>query len=117
MFKNKITKEQVYILKRNYPPIAKRLKGIRLKKGISQKKLGVAAGIDPNSASARINQYERGKHMPDFYTLNKLAEVLKITILYFYAEDSLDATFLKSYSKLTFRQKEKIFPKNNVSFL
>jgi transcriptional regulator with XRE-family HTH domain len=41
-------------------------KEARLRAGISQEKLGVLAGIDEASASARMNQYERGKHTPDF---------------------------------------------------
>ena len=43
--------------------IALRLKEARLRLGLSQEKLGVLAGIDEFSASARINQYERGKHV------------------------------------------------------
>lgn len=66
---------------------AKRLKQARLRIGISQEKLGVLAGIDEFSASARINQYERGKHVPDLHTLERLAEVLKTPAPYFYASD------------------------------
>jgi len=45
---------------------SRRMKAAREKLGISQTELGVRAGIDEFCASARINQYERGKHMPDF---------------------------------------------------
>ena len=67
--------------------IAKRLKQARNKIGLSQEQLGVLAGIDEYSASARINQYERGKHQPDFQTLERLAGVLKTPAPYFYASD------------------------------
>ena len=40
--------------------LIKRLKEARLRSGLSQEKLGVLAGIDEASASARMNQYERG---------------------------------------------------------
>ena len=50
--------------------------------------LGVRAGIDEFSSSARINQYERGKHMPDFLTVCNLAKVFGVPAAYFYAEDN-----------------------------
>jgi|SRR6185437_13968966 len=67
-------------------PVAKRLKEARLAAGLSQKSLGIAAGIDEFSASARMNQYETGKHTPDYSTLARIAKVLKILAAYFYAE-------------------------------
>jgi DNA-binding XRE family transcriptional regulator len=39
-----------------------RLKEARIAAGLSQERLGVVAGIEEASASARMNQYERGKH-------------------------------------------------------
>lgn len=38
----------------------KRLKEARTAAGLSQKKLGIAAGIDEFVASTRINRYEKG---------------------------------------------------------
>ena len=67
--------------------IAKRLREARERKGLSQKALGIAAGIDEFSASPRINQYERGKHVPDLLTLEKLASVLAVPVAYFLADD------------------------------
>ena len=46
--------------------LTKRLKEARLRAGLSQEKLGILAGIDEASASVRMNQYEKGKHTPDF---------------------------------------------------
>lgn len=67
-----------------------RLKEARLRKGISQQKLGVLAGIDEATASARMNQYERGIHVPDFELVCRLAEVLSVPSCYFYTvEDEL----------------------------
>ncbi|WP_366931802.1 hypothetical protein [Paraburkholderia xenovorans] len=34
-----------------------RLKEARLRAGLSQKKLGIVAGLDPSVASTRINRY------------------------------------------------------------
>jgi transcriptional regulator with XRE-family HTH domain len=67
-----------------------RLKEARLRAGISQQKLGILAGIDEATASARMNQYERGIHTPDFALACKLAEVLNVPACYFYTvEDDL----------------------------
>lgn len=62
----------------------------RLKAKLSQQRLGVVAGIDEATASARINQYERGLHTPDFDLACRLAVVLDIPACYFYTiEDDL----------------------------
>ncbi|MGR2856575.1 helix-turn-helix transcriptional regulator [Erwinia sp. 1181_3] len=67
-----------------------RLKEARVRKGISQQKLGVLAGIDEATASARMNQYERGIPVPDFELMCRLAEVLSVPSCYFYTvEDEL----------------------------
>ena len=48
-------------------PIAKRLKKSRLNAKLSQKKLGILAGIDEFSSSARMNQYEKNNLLIVFY--------------------------------------------------
>ncbi|WP_115701845.1 helix-turn-helix domain-containing protein [Legionella sainthelensi] len=68
-------------------PLPKRLKEARTAAGMSQKQLGIAAGMDEFSASPRINQYETGKHTPDFLTLKRIAMVLSVPTAYFYAEE------------------------------
>jgi transcriptional regulator with XRE-family HTH domain len=55
---------------------ATRLKEARKRAGLSQERLGVLAGIDEMSASARMNQYKRGKHEPHFSLVERLAKVL-----------------------------------------
>lgn len=82
-------------------PVKKRLKEARIRKGISQKSLGILIGIDEFVASARMNQYETGKHIPDYYTLKKIADVFKVPTAYFYAEDDNLADFLKNYLNST----------------
>ena len=76
-------------------PVAKRIKEARTAAGLSQKQLGIKAGIDPSTASARMNQYERGTHIPNFSTLKKIAQVLKLPTCYFYAEEDRLAQLLK----------------------
>ena len=76
---------------------ARRLKEARLRIGLSQERLGVLAGIDEASASARMNQYERSKHEPDWLTVQRLASVLDVPVAYLYAEDDAMAEMLLLY--------------------
>jgi transcriptional regulator with XRE-family HTH domain len=75
--------------------VARRLREARERKGLSQKALGIAAGIDEFSASPRVNQYERGKHTPDLLTLQNLAVVLMVPVPYFFVDDDLLAEILQ----------------------
>ena len=81
-------------------PIANRLKQARLTAQLSQKKLGILAGIDEFSSSARMNQYETGKHIPDFLTLKNIAHILLVPTAYFYTEDDSLAELLFLYHNL-----------------
>lgn len=67
--------------------LIKRLKEARLRAGLSQYKLGVLAGVDEASSSARMNQYEKGKHQPDLETVKRIAKVLDVPVAYLYAEE------------------------------
>lgn len=87
---------------------ARRMKTARERLGISQMELGVRAGIDEYSASARINQYERGKHTPDTSTARNLAKVLGVPAAYFYADDDNLAELIVSYGKLKPTEKREL---------
>ena len=77
-----------------------RLKQARLAAGLSQKMLGIEAGIDAFVASTRINRYELGIHKPDLLTVRKLAGVLKVPVAFFYADtDDAIADLLFKYGK------------------
>lgn len=84
-------------------PLPKRLKEARIAAGLSQKQLGISAGVDEFSASPRINQYETGKHAPDFSTLKRIALILTVPTAYFYAEEDELAQIIK-----LFHQKNKL---------
>ncbi|QHE84807.1 helix-turn-helix transcriptional regulator [Hydrogenophaga sp. BPS33] len=84
---------------------AKRLKAARLAAKISQERLGVLAGIDEMSASARMNQYERGKHAPDYTMVHRLSTVLDVPEAYFYAAADDEATLLLKFHRLTAPQR------------
>ena len=90
----------------NTSVITKRLHEARTVAGISQKQLGIAAGIDEFSASPRINQYERGVHVPDFATLERLALVLNVPTPYFYTRDEALAKLILRYGQMSATEKE-----------
>ncbi len=80
--------------------LAHRLKQARLRAGLSQEKLGKLAGIDPMSASARMNQYERGKHAPDYQLMCRVAEILMMPVSWFYTEDDEQARLQEIFFQL-----------------
>lgn len=86
--------------------IARRLKEARLAAGLSQERLGVMAGIDEFSASARMNQYERGVHLPNPQLISKIADLLSVPTGYFYTEDDQLATLLQAYGTMNQRQRK-----------
>lgn len=86
-------------------PFPQRLKEARLAKGLSQQGLGMLLGMDNNTASARMNQYERGKHSPDYPTLKRMADELGVPVSYFFCEDDLSAELVSVFERLTADQK------------
>ena len=81
-----------------------RLKQARLAAGLSQKMLGIEAGIDEFVASTRINRYELGVHRPDLLTVRKLAKALDVPVAFFFAdEDDELAELLLIYGKAKVR--------------
>ncbi|ASY75169.1 helix-turn-helix domain-containing protein [Pectobacterium polaris] len=80
---------------------SQRLKDARLLRGLSQKGLGIAAGIDEFVASARINRYEKGVHEANLVTASRLAEALDVPLAYFYATDDNLARMILTFSELS----------------
>jgi transcriptional regulator with XRE-family HTH domain len=87
---------------------SKRLMEARLRMGYTQAQLGVLAGIDEFSASARMNQYERGVHAPDYGMSRRLAEVLEIPTSFFFEEDDLLAALILNYGGLKAQQRKQL---------
>jgi transcriptional regulator with XRE-family HTH domain len=77
-----------------------RLKQARLAAGLSQKQLGIQAGIDEFVASTRINRYELGVHMPDYLTAQNLAKVLGVSAAFLYAPEDDVAELIFGYGSL-----------------
>lgn len=83
---------------------ARRLRQAREACGLSQKQLGIAAGLDPFVASARINRYETGMHEPNSWTATQLAKALGMSAAYFYAEDDRLAKMIEVFHRLPKRE-------------
>ncbi|QYJ93641.1 helix-turn-helix domain-containing protein [Shewanella spartinae] len=75
-------------------PLPQRLKRARKAMGISQKQLGILLGMEPGTASARMNHYEKGKHTPDYATLKAMADELGVPVAYFFCESESTAKLL-----------------------
>jgi transcriptional regulator with XRE-family HTH domain len=79
--------------------VARRLRQAREELGLSQKDLGIRAGIDPSVASPRINQYEQATHAPNVKVLGQLASVLDRPLAFFYAVDDDLAALVTAYHR------------------
>jgi transcriptional regulator with XRE-family HTH domain len=86
----------------------KRMKEARTAAGLSQEMLGVLAGIDEMSSSARMNQYERGKHQPDFSMVERIAAVLNVPESYLYCKDEELAAILVDVHRLAPTEKAQV---------
>lgn len=85
-----------------------RLKAARLAAGLSQKQLGIRAGLDEFVASTRINRYEVGVHEPDLSMAQRLAEVLGVPLAYFYAQDERLARWILGFATLSSTQQDAV---------
>ena len=78
-------------------PFPRRLRARREIVGLSQAELGIRSGMDPGVSSARINQYERGRHAPKFETATKIAQVLGVPVAYLYCGDDALAEWILAF--------------------
>nr|WP_314901837.1 helix-turn-helix transcriptional regulator [uncultured Deefgea sp.] len=96
-------------------PFPARLKEARTIKGLTQLQLGLKLGMDTNSASARMNQYEKGKHAPDYDTMKRTADELGVPVAYFFCESQTDAQLVKTISHLSENDKKKLLEQLQVA--
>lgn len=89
-------------------PLPRRLRHIRKKQGITQEELGYKLGMEPAGASARISQYETGKHAPDYATVKRIADALQAPVAYFYCEDDLLAEIVVQVARYSSATKREI---------
>lgn len=85
-----------------------RLKQARTQAGLSQEQLGIEAGLDPMSASTRMNRYELGHRAPNFELVEAFARILNIPAPYFYARDEQLARLLLAFGRMKASEKVKL---------
>lgn len=83
----------------------RRLKEARTAAGLSQKQLGIQAGLDPFVASPRINRYELGVHKADYKIVQRLSHILDVPPGYFYTEDDALAELMVIYHRLSVKKR------------
>lgn len=76
----------------------RRLRQARLRAALPQDKLGVLAGLEESSSSARISRYESGIHEPPVRFAEALAKVLGISAAFFYCGDDRLAEMIMLYA-------------------
>lgn len=85
---------------------------LRVKKPRSPRKnLGVKIGMEPSSASGRMNHYEKGRHVPDIGTLERMAEELDVPLNYFFCRNELSAELACIIDKLSDEEKAALIAK------
>lgn len=85
-----------------------RLKTARERLELSQRDLGIRAGLDPFVASTRINRYELGVHQPDMATAERLATALAVPTAYLFAGDERLARMILAFDQMTAAEKDRI---------
>lgn len=85
--------------KTSLPVYSRRLREAREAYDISQRDLGIRAGIDEFVASTRINRYEQGVHQPALRIQQRLAAALGMPLAYFYAEDDELARLIAGFGR------------------
>lgn len=85
-----------------------RLKQARALRQLSQKELGIQAGLDPFVASTRINRYELGVHEPDMATIERLAAALSVPTAYLFADDERLARMILAFDQLPASEKDRL---------
>ncbi|MCK2579723.1 helix-turn-helix domain-containing protein [Escherichia coli] len=66
--------------------------------------MGIRIGMEPSSASGRMNHYEKGRHTPDIDTLKRMADELGVPINYFFCENDITAELACLIAKMTEQQ-------------
>ncbi|MFT4927553.1 MAG: transcriptional regulator with XRE-family HTH domain [Phenylobacterium sp.] len=92
-------------------PLPIRLKQARTAAKISQKELGLRLGMDDNTASSRMNHYEKGRHTPDYQTLKRIADELGVPVSYFFCKSDQTAQLICLIERLGEGDKSQLIEK------
>lgn len=81
---------------------------------MSQYQLGVLAGLEESSSSARMSRYESGIHEPPLQFAQTLATILGISPAYFYCPDDQLAEMILIYSLAPTAKRVEIYKIVNI---
>ncbi len=71
--------------------------------------------MEDSTASARMNQYEKGKHAPDYQTMQRIAKELGLPVAFFYCDDEVLAQLLCLIAKLSNEKQRELLVSLNAS--
>ena len=86
----------------------RRLRQARLRAGLPQDRLGVLAGLEESSSSARISRYESGVHEPPLKFAEELGKVLKVPMAFLYCNDDRLANIILAYTELSEENRQQL---------
>ncbi|TKF93811.1 helix-turn-helix transcriptional regulator, partial [Vibrio sp. F13] len=66
---------------------------------------------EQSSASGRMNHYEKGRHVPDIGTLERMAEELDVPLNYFFCRSELSAELACAIDKMSDEEKAVLLEK------
>ncbi len=95
--------------------IGVRLKAARVRHGLSQERLGLDAGLEAESASARMNRYEVGARVPPLELMERVAKVLGVPTSYFYETDDLVAELILTVGALCQSERVKLLERAKIA--
>lgn len=96
---------KIYISKTVF---GRRLREARERSGLPQDRLGVLAGLEESSSSARISRYEGGVHEPPLKFAGELARVLNVPLAFLYCSDDRLAGIILAYSTISEAKRQKL---------
>ena len=70
--------------------------------------------MDENSASSRMNHYEKDRHTPDVQTLQRIADELGVPLNYFFCDSFESAELACLIDKLSIEQKKMLIQQINL---
>lgn len=92
----------------NNSTVGRRLRQARERAGLPQDRLGVLAGLEESSSSARISRYESGVHEPPLKFAEELAKVLGVPVAFLYCSDDVLSEIILAYSTLSEAKRQKL---------
>ena len=93
--------------------LSRRLRQARQFHDLPQDRLGVMAGLEESSSSARMSRYESGIHEPSAQFIEAVAKVLGLCPAYFYCADDRLAEIIRVYSGLSEAKRTELHQRTN----